>query len=134
MVENPISSDDSKRLTQSRYNCMNEVGFVNKGWTVPVIMAAMVWGRQWSSYLVVVHCDNQVVVTIVNSGYRKDRDIMHMICCLFFIRAYWDFQLLAEDILGEHNKMANGDLAQQLSSFFSVSPEATQSPRLSSSG
>ena len=73
---------------------------------LPITLAAMVWGRQWSGSLVVVHCDNQAVVTIVNSGYSKDRDIMHMIYCLFFIRAYWDFQLLAEHIPGEHNKAA----------------------------
>lgn len=91
---------------------------------LPIILAAMVWGRRWSGSLVVVHCDNQAVVTIVNSGYSKDKDIMHMIRCLFFIRAHWDFQLLAEHIPGENNKAADAISRNNFPLFFQVSPDA----------
>ena len=91
---------------------------------LPIILAVMVWGRRWSGSLVVVHCDNQAVVTIVNSGYSKDKDIMHMMRCLFFIRAHWDFQLLAEHIPGEDNKAADAISRNNFPLFFQVSPDA----------
>ena len=50
---------------------------------------------------------------------------MHMIRCLFFIWAYWDFQLLAEHILGEDNKAADTISHNNFPLFFQVSPDAS---------
>ncbi len=43
---------------------------------LPVVLACAVWGEQWKLKVVLVHCDNQGVVSVVNSG-----------CYLFFIKA-----------------------------------------------
>ena len=60
---------------------------------LPTALACMVWGRQWKGSLVVIHSDNQVVLHVVNSGYSKDKELMHLIRCMFLFRAYWGFKL-----------------------------------------
>ena len=45
---------------------------------LPILLASMNWGPWWVSSQVSVHCDNQAVASVVNSGYSKDRDMMHL--------------------------------------------------------
>ena len=92
---------------------------------LPVILAAMVRECKWTGSLVIVHCDNHAVVTIVNAGYSKGKKIMHLIRCLFFIRAYWNFQLQAEHIRGEHNLAADAISGDNFTLFFQVAPDAS---------
>ena len=70
---------------------------------LPIFVACMIWGPWWKDSSVLVHCDNLAVVQVVNSGYSTDKDMMHILCCLFFIRAYWGIRLQAEHIQGELN-------------------------------
>lgn len=72
----------------------------------------------------VVHCDNQAIVCVVNSGHSKD--MMH---CLFFIQPYWGFQLRAEHIPGENNVAADAISCGNPSLFFPVSPRASPIPQ-----
>ena len=51
---------------------------------LPIIMACMIWGPWWANNRVVVHCDNQAAVCVVNVGYSRDKDMMHLMRCLFF--------------------------------------------------
>ena len=37
----------------------------------------------------VVHCDNEAAVVVLNSGYSRDPHIMHLLRALFFIKAWW---------------------------------------------
>ena len=36
---------------------------------LPVVIACAVWGRDWEKHQVVVHCDNEAAVAVLNSGY-----------------------------------------------------------------
>ncbi len=74
---------------------------------LPIIMACMMWGPWWKDSQVVVHCDNQATVCVINSGYSRDKDMMHMMRCLFFIRAYWGIHVRAEHIPGEQSTLAD---------------------------
>ena len=38
---------------------------------VPIVLAAVLWGKEWYNKLVLVHCDNQAVVEVLNTGYSK---------------------------------------------------------------
>ena len=67
---------------------------------IPIVVAAMVWGKRWAGQSIQVHCDNQAVV---NSGYCKDPIMMQLICCLFFISAYFKILLRATHIPGHLN-------------------------------
>ncbi len=42
-----------------------------------------------------VHCDNLGVVAVVNSGYSRVPQIMHLLRCLFFIRAHFQIDVVA---------------------------------------
>ena len=42
-------------------------------------MACVVWGRAWKGQVVQVHSDNEAVVSVLNSGYSKDPQLLHLI-------------------------------------------------------
>ena len=95
---------------------------------VPIAMACMVWGPLWRGSQVVVHCDNQAIVCVVNSGYSREKNIMHLMRCVFFFRAFWGFDLRAEHVPGERNVAADALSRDNLALFFQVSPTATKEP------
>ena len=51
---------------------------------LPIVMACMVWGKTWCKNAVLVHCDNQAVVEVVNAGYCKDAHLMQLLRCHIF--------------------------------------------------
>ena len=62
------------------------------------MLACIVWGKEWSCKKVVCHCDNMAVVEVLNNGYSKDKDLidkdlMYMLCCLFFISEFHGFMV-----------------------------------------
>ena len=60
---------------------------------VTIVMACVVWGQAWRGQVVHVHSDNEAVVAVLNSGYSKDEQLMHLVRCLFFVLAAWDILL-----------------------------------------
>ena len=50
---------------------------------LPIALADLLWGKEWSGRMVLCHCDNRAVVDVVNSGYSRDEDMMHLLHCLF---------------------------------------------------
>ena len=62
---------------------------------IPVVMAAAVCDLEWSGRLVCIQCNNAAVVAIVNSGMSRDQDTMHLMKCLAFIMAKFNFLLFA---------------------------------------
>ena len=73
-----------------------------------MIMAAAVWGHKWSGSLVCIQCDNAAVVAIVNSGTSRDQDAMHLLRCLAFIMAKFNFLLVVSHIRGLENDLECG--------------------------
>ena len=95
---------------------------------LPIVMVCMIWGPWWANNRVVVHCDNQAAVCVVNVGYSRDKDMMHLMRCLFFIRAYWGIDLWAVHIPGEQNVAADAISRGNLSTLFQVSPQVSPLP------
>ena len=52
---------------------------------LPILFSMVVWGKWWSGKRVECHCDNMAVVAVVNSGRAKDKIMMHMLRCMFFL-------------------------------------------------
>ena len=50
----------------------------------PILVAGIVWGKQWENCHVKVLCDNQEVVEVIQSRYSRDDNLMHLLRCLFF--------------------------------------------------
>ena len=93
---------------------------------VPIVIACILWGKQWSGKAIQVHCDNQAVVEMVNSGHSKDMEISHLLRCLFFITAAFEITLVASHIQGKDNVKADAISRNNLSLFRLQAPEASQ--------
>ena len=59
-----------------------------------------------------VHCDNNGTVAVVNSGYSKVAAVMHLLRCLFFIRARFQFALQVIHTPGAQNSWVNAVSSQ----------------------
>ena len=43
------------------------------------VLACGIWGHLWVGLSVVTHVDNETAVAILNSGYSKEGQIMHLV-------------------------------------------------------
>ena len=74
---------------------------------LPIVLACAVWGHAWHGRRVIVNCDNTGAVAVANSGYSKAPRIMHLLRCLFFIRALYQFTVHVVYIEGSDNTWAD---------------------------
>ena len=51
-------------------------------------MAALLWGNHWDNKLILVHCDDQAVVDVINLGSSKE-DILITYCSASFIYQFF---------------------------------------------
>ena len=72
-----------------------------------IILASVAWCPVWHDQRIIVHCDNTGAVTVANSGYSRAPRIRHLLRCLFFIRACFQFSLQAVHIEGTDNTLAD---------------------------
>ena len=95
---------------------------------IPVILAAGLWGPDWAGHVVTCHCDNTVAVAAVQFRSSCQQHVMHLLRCLFFIEARFDFQLRCVHIPGARIDRAD-DLSQNnLVSFLAKVPDANAHP------
>ena len=74
------------------------------------------------------HCDNGAIVDVVNSGYSRDRDMMHLLHCLFFISEHHHFLIEAVHLPGKRNNAADALSRNNPPQFLQVVPEAQRQP------
>jgi len=74
---------------------------------VPITIAAAVWGPKWLGQNIEVKCDNAAVVAIINLGSCKDPEVMHLMRCLMFFMAKFQFSMYATHIAGSENSLAD---------------------------
>ena len=91
---------------------------------LPIIMACAVWGRQWVGGAVTFHCDNTSAVSVVTSGYSRVQEIMHLLRCLFFVRARFQFEAWAVHTPGADNGIADAISRNNMYRFYSQVPAA----------
>ena len=75
-----------------------------------------------------VHCDNQAVVEVVNAGYCKDSHLMQLLRCLFFITTFFKISVKAAHIAGSKNTGADALSRNNMHLFFSQVPAANKTP------
>ena len=97
---------------------------------LPIIVAAAIWGPSWKGAIVLCHCDNEAVVTAVKSGYCRDPTLAHMLRCLFFLEAEYDYSLSAIHVPGVENRAADSISRNNLPLFFDLLPQALRNPCL----
>ena len=95
---------------------------------IPGVIAAVVWGKQWKGLDVKCHSDNQAVVAVTQTRSSRDPSIMHLIRCLSFIEAQFEFYLSAEYISGRWNDLADDLSRNPLSSFLQKATRVSLKP------
>ncbi len=84
---------------------------------VPIVVAAAVWGHQWSGTHVCFHSDNEAVVTLISKRYSK---LTLLLKCLFFYAAYY---YSAVHIPGRLNTAADALSRNNFTLFSSLLPQ-----------
>ena len=95
---------------------------------LPILFALVVWGRQWVGRRVECQCDNMAVVVVINSGRSRDKVIMHLLRCMFFVVAQLDIQIHATHLPGVENIAADSLSRNRISDFLQVVPGADRLP------
>ena len=94
----------------------------------PIVLALAIWGHLWSQQTVLCFTDNTAVVSILLSRTSKNKDIMHLVRCLYFYEAHFQCFLTAQYLPGSHNELADHLSRNRLCSFLQKRPQARQSP------
>ncbi len=90
--------------------------------TISLVLAAVCWGRIWTSKHVLFKVDNSTVVSALRSGSCRDQQVMRLIRLLHFLAAEVQFKLIAEHITGTENIVADAILLNLISTMFDVYP------------
>ena len=93
---------------------------------IPIVLAAAVWGTEWTGRTIEAQCDNSAVVAMINWGSGKNPEAMHLMRCLAFFMAKFQFTLVARHIPGTSNVLADALSRGNLSLFLSLYPQADQ--------
>ena len=65
---------------------------------LPIVIAAAIWGPKWAGFTVRSNCHNEAVVSVINSGCCEHELMMHLMRCLLFFAAKYNFVLVAKHI------------------------------------
>ena len=85
--------------------------------------SSMHLGAVWKGSLIQCNCDNEAVVTVLNSGAAKDRQLAHMLRCMFFLHLKFNFHLRACHIPGTEYLAADALSRNQMALFFSCNSQ-----------
>ena len=97
---------------------------------ISVVMAAIVWGHHRQGLSVCFHTDNTAVVALINQGSVRDSGLMHLMRCLSFISAKFNFIFSPCHIRGLDNVLADALSRNNLPMFLMYSPNSHTLPTL----
>ena len=92
------------------------------------MVAAAIWGHKWRGFTMQILCDNAAVVAIFNQNLSRDREVMHLLRCLAFITAKFQFLITASHIPGIENTAADALSRDKPDLFRSIYPQADHAP------
>ena len=87
-----------------------------------LLLAAATWGQRWRGQKVLWRCDNQAAVQAVIARSCRDQSLMHLLRCLFFFEAFYQFEAMAEYLPGRLNARADALSRNRRSLFFLKAP------------
>ena len=95
---------------------------------IPIVISAAIWGRAWTGQSVRFQSDNAAVVALINNGTSKDDVLMHLMRCLVFVTAKFNFVVSASHIKGTLNVLADALSRNNYKKFLSNYPQACPTP------
>ena len=93
---------------------------------VPIVIAAALWGPMWQQKCVRFRSDNMAVVQVLRSRTSKDSLIMHLLRCLAFYAAFFQFSIVTDHIPGVQNTAADAISRDNIPLFLSLFPQCPQ--------
>ena len=72
-----------------------------------ILVALRVWAKQWTNKNILLKCDNQAVVSVLNSGKTQDMTLAAMARNIDMFLAMEDIELQVIHILGSDKKIAD---------------------------
>ena len=95
---------------------------------IPIVMSEALWGKGWQRQSVRFWSDNSAVVALINSGSSRENTLMHLMRCLVFIMAHYNFVASAAHIKGSDNNVADALSKDNKGYFLSHYPQAQSNP------
>uniref|UniRef100_A0A1X7TIW2 RNase H type-1 domain-containing protein n=1 Tax=Amphimedon queenslandica TaxID=400682 RepID=A0A1X7TIW2_AMPQE len=93
-----------------------------------IVIASAVWGQHWSGQRVKFLSDNMAVVAALSARSARHPIMSHLIKCLFFWEARYNFEYSAEHLAGKRNSAADALSRDNVSLFLSLTPQAKAAP------
>lgn len=94
----------------------------------PLVVAAFLWGKNWTSSSILVYCDNEATVHCINKGRSNSLALMPLLRRLIWISACDQFIIIAKHISGSKNQIADSLSRFMFQKFRTLAPEADTSP------
>ena len=73
---------------------------------INILVAVRTWAPQWQGRKVVIHCDNQAVVSVLSSDHTRDMTLAAMARNINMITAHLDIDLITVNIEDKLNVVA----------------------------
>ncbi len=70
-----------------------------------IIVSCKIWGHRWQGRRIVIHCNNMVSVTLMNTGRTKDQCLQSCLKELAFIAGRYEFGIPGVHIAGLCNRV-----------------------------
>ena len=94
----------------------------------PIVVAAHLWGSQWSMRRVEFLCDDESVVAVLSSGTSRDANLMDLLRYLALLAVHHSFSFKASSVRGKANLVADSLSCFQLQRFRHLAPHAAETP------
>ena len=94
----------------------------------PIVLACTLWGAYWRGTYIICHSDNTAAVAQVNKLHARDPLATHLLRCLAFFQASFDFRIRAVLISGQLNTGADDLSRDRAGHFLAVYPSASPHP------
>ena len=90
----------------------------------PIVLAALLWGAHWSRKRILVLCDNEGTVTVINSGTSKSPVMANLLRHLVLCSMQCNFLVRAKHLPGRNNPIADALSRNQVQRFRRLAPNA----------
>ena len=74
---------------------------------INIFLAFNVWGEAWKNSKIIIKCDNQAVVSVLNTGKSRDMLLCAIARNILLQAAIWDINLIVLHVLGCDNTVAD---------------------------
>ena len=90
----------------------------------PIVVAAVLWGKNWCGKRILFYCDNLATVKILTKGRSREPTIMKLMRRLVMCAAHFNFAIYSEHLPGKINLIADSLSRLQMEKFHQLAPDA----------